>query len=249
MASEPYRIPVRTPTEQYDIHIGSGILAEVGAYATALTPGRKAFLVSHPTLAELYGSTLSDTLRKAGFDVSTYLVPEGERSKTLSTASELYTHLAQHGADRQSLVCALGGGVIGDLSGFVAATYMRGIPLIQIPTSLLAMVDSSVGGKTAVNHELAFRAAAESGHPVVPVAISGTRHIFPAHTLLLRPGPVTLTIEPPLQPGPFRSLTPPHPTTFLPSIFNSKGSPILSPANLQRCSDSRRKIAFFSVHD
>ena len=154
MASEPYRIPVRTPTEQYDIHIGSGILAEVGAYATALTPGRKAFLVSHPTLAELYGSTLSDTLRKAGFDVSTYLVPEGERSKTLSTASELYTYLAQHGADRQSLVCALGGGVIGDLSGFAAATYMRGIPLIQIPTSLLAMVDSSVGGKTAVNHEL-----------------------------------------------------------------------------------------------
>jgi 3-dehydroquinate synthase len=81
-------------------------------------------------------------------------VPEGEQSKSLATASRLFTRLAQRGADRQSLICALGGGVIGDLSGFVAATYMRGIPFVQIPTTLLGMVDSSIGGKTGVNHRL-----------------------------------------------------------------------------------------------
>jgi 3-dehydroquinate synthase len=81
-------------------------------------------------------------------------VPEGEQSKSLAMASRLFTRLAQRGADRHSLICALGGGVIGDLSGFVAATYMRGIPFVQVPTTLLAMVDSSIGGKTGVNHRL-----------------------------------------------------------------------------------------------
>jgi 3-dehydroquinate synthase len=148
------RIAVQTATEQYDIHIGSGVLAEVGEQAARLTAGRKAFVISHPPLYDLYGTTLATSLRAAGFSVSTYLVPQGERSKTLLMASRLFTYLAQHGADRQSLICAFGGGVIGDLSGFVAATYMRGIPLVQIPTSLLAMVDSSIGGKTGVNHKL-----------------------------------------------------------------------------------------------
>ncbi|MCZ6874597.1 MAG: 3-dehydroquinate synthase [bacterium] len=154
MASMSHRIPVCTPTEQYDIHIGTGVLAEIGTHAAVLTSGRRAFLISHPALADLYGATVVASLQASGFKVSTYLVAEGEQSKTLSSASQLFTHLIQSGADRQSLICALGGGVIGDLSGFVAATYMRGIPLLQIPTSLLAMVDSSVGGKTAVNHEL-----------------------------------------------------------------------------------------------
>jgi 3-dehydroquinate synthase len=81
-------------------------------------------------------------------------VAEGEKSKSLATASRLFTRLVRHGADRQSLLCALGGGVVGDLGGFVAATYMRGLPFVQIPTSLLAMVDSSIGGKTGVNHQL-----------------------------------------------------------------------------------------------
>jgi 3-dehydroquinate synthase len=154
MSHTHHRMAVRTATEQYDIHIGSGVLAEIGEQAVSLTAGRKALVISHPSLHELYGATLMASLRAAGFTVATYLVPEGERSKTLLTASRLFTALAQHGADRQSLVCALGGGVIGDLSGFVAATYMRGIPFIQIPTSLLAMVDSSIGGKTGVNHKL-----------------------------------------------------------------------------------------------
>ena len=148
-------IAVRSATEQYDIHIGPGVLAHVGEHVVALTPGRKAFVLSHPQLYKLYGATLVDSLGAAGFGVEACLVPEGERSKSLLAASRLYTRLAQGGADRYSIVCALGGGVLGDLAGFVAATYMRGIPLVQIPTSLLAMVDSSIGGKTAVDHKLA----------------------------------------------------------------------------------------------
>jgi len=155
MLSTPSRcIAVRSATEQYDIHIGPGVLAQVGAHVVALTPGRKVFIVSHPTLYKLYGETLADSLQTVGFGVETCLVPEGERSKTLLGASRLFTRLARGGGDRHSVVCTMGGGVLGDLAGFVAATYMRGIPLVHIPTSLLAMVDSSIGGKTAVNHKL-----------------------------------------------------------------------------------------------
>jgi len=155
MPSTPSRcIAVRSATEQYDIHIGPGVLAHVGEHVAPLTSGRKAIIVSHPQLAKMFGETLTESLQQAGFSVETCLVPEGERSKSLLAASRLFTRLAQAGADRQSVICALGGGVVGDLAGFVAATYMRGIPLVQIPTSLLAMVDSSIGGKTAVNHKL-----------------------------------------------------------------------------------------------
>ena len=154
MESQARCLTVQTPVEQYDIHIGTGILSDIGKHATALTAGRKAFLISHPSLVALYGSAMMTSLQEAGFSVSTYQVPDGEQSKTLSMASQLYTHLAEHGGDRQSLICAFGGGVVGDLSGFVAATYMRGLPFVQIPTSLLAMVDSSIGGKTGVNHDL-----------------------------------------------------------------------------------------------
>ena len=154
MLSTYRHIAVQTPVEQYEIHLGPGVLADVGRQAVALTPGRKAFVITHPSLYDLYGSVLTTSLAEAGFTVMPCFVPEGERSKTLLTASRLFTRLAQHGADRHSLLCALGGGVIGDVSGFVAATYMRGVPFVQIPTSLLAMVDSSIGGKTGVNHKL-----------------------------------------------------------------------------------------------
>jgi 3-dehydroquinate synthase len=154
MASTYRCIAVRTAAEHYDIHIGPGVLSAVGTHVAPLTPGRRAFVVSHPTLYHLYGAPLTTSLRQAGFSVKSCLLAEGEGNKTLTTASRLFTRLARHGADRQSLICALGGGVIGDLSGFVAATYMRGIPFVQIPTSLLAMVDSSIGGKTGVNHAL-----------------------------------------------------------------------------------------------
>ena len=154
MPSTPHCIAVQTSAENYDIHIGAGMLSQLGQQARGWNNGRKAFVLTNPGLQELYGEQLGDSLRAADYEVESCLVPDGERSKTLRHASRLFTRLARMGADRQSVIFALGGGVIGDLSGFVAASYMRGIPLVHVPTSLLAMVDSSIGGKTAVNHPL-----------------------------------------------------------------------------------------------
>ncbi len=154
MSSPSRTIVVNTPNENYDIHVGQGVLRSFGQHLAQLLPGRKAFLVSQPELLNLHGQAVADALREAGFTTETYVIPDGETSKTLETAAALYTHLAESGADRRSVLCAFGGGVVGDLSGFAAATYMRGIPFVQIPTTLLAMVDSSIGGKTGVNHAL-----------------------------------------------------------------------------------------------
>ena len=154
MPSTPRCIAVQTATEQYDIHVGAGALTQLGQQARVWNQGKKAFVLTHPSLYELYGEWLGESLRAADYTLESCLVPEGERSKTLRHAARLFTRLAHMGADRQSVIFALGGGVIGDLSGFVAASYMRGIPLVHVPTSLLAMVDSSIGGKTGVNHPL-----------------------------------------------------------------------------------------------
>jgi len=118
----------------------------------SLFTSRRAIIITNPTVSNLYGAVISGSLQKAGFSVHILEVPEGEKYKSLETAAELYDRLVSLGARRFEPIVALGGGVIGDLAGFVAATYMRGVPYIQIPTSLLAQVDSSVGGKVAVNH-------------------------------------------------------------------------------------------------
>jgi 3-dehydroquinate synthase len=154
MAPSHRVIELRSDTEQYDIHVGQGVIVPLGTQLADLLPGRNAFLLSHPGLLQLYGDAVTASLQEAGFTVETCSIPEGETTKTLQTAAGLYTRLAQCGADRQSVLCAFGGGVVGDIGGFVAATYMRGIPFVQIPTTLLAMVDSSIGGKTGVNHDL-----------------------------------------------------------------------------------------------
>jgi 3-dehydroquinate synthase len=136
----------------YTIHAGSGLLAGVGAMARELRRPGKAALITDEIVAGLYGETVHASLAEAGFDVSRLTIRPGEPSKSLTVASRLYDELAEAGLDRSSLIVALGGGVVGDLSGFVAATWMRGLPFIQVPTTLEADVDASVGGKTAVNH-------------------------------------------------------------------------------------------------
>jgi 3-dehydroquinate synthase len=108
--------------------------------------------VTNPVVKRLYGDKLKEDLKAAGLNVAVLVVPEGEMYKSLDQAGKLYEQLAEFQAERNTPIIALGGGVIGDLAGFVAATYMRGVPLIQIPTTLLALVDSSTGGKVAVNH-------------------------------------------------------------------------------------------------
>ncbi len=136
----------------YPIMVEPGNLKLLGSLARTRIRGKTAFLISHARIYRLYGRTAEKSLRSAGFTVHKILVPEGEKTKSLAQAESIIGRMIARRADRTAFIVALGGGVIGDLAGFVAATYMRGIEFIQVPTSLLAQVDSSVGGKVAVNH-------------------------------------------------------------------------------------------------
>lgn len=138
-------------SRQYDVHTGQGLLAKAGALATEVFSPCKALILSDDNVAPLYANTLCASLCKAGFVPELYVVPHGEGSKSLATLGELLEHLAQKQYTRTDALFALGGGVVGDLCGFAASVYLRGIPFVQVPTSLLAAVDSSVGGKTAIN--------------------------------------------------------------------------------------------------
>ncbi|HHW42824.1 MAG TPA: 3-dehydroquinate synthase [Desulfotomaculum sp.] len=136
----------------YSIHIGPGLLPRLGEYLRGFPFTRRALLVTNPTVGSLYASVVEAALAGAGFEVIRSEIPDGEEYKILATAEKLYDLAYTRELDRRSPVVALGGGVVGDLAGFVAATYLRGVPFIQVPTTLLAQVDSSVGGKVAVNH-------------------------------------------------------------------------------------------------
>ncbi len=136
----------------YPIIIGSGILENSGEIIASVYKGRKLMLVSNPLVFSLYGEQVVTSLQNAGMKIHTYLMPDGEEYKNLQEAEKVLDAAVDIGMERNSLIAALGGGVVGDLAGFAAAIYQRGIPYIQIPTTLLAQVDSSVGGKTAVNH-------------------------------------------------------------------------------------------------
>jgi 3-dehydroquinate synthase len=144
-------IRVTFQNRAYDIHIGSALLGRIGELTRPLNLGRHLGLITHPVLATEYGSLALDSLREAGHEVALLTVPPGEDSKSLDQADRLYRELVRHRLDRSSALFGLGGGVVGDLVGFVAATLYRGIPFVNLPTTLLAQVDSSVGGKTGVN--------------------------------------------------------------------------------------------------
>ncbi|MGC2061747.1 MAG: 3-dehydroquinate synthase [Thermodesulfovibrionales bacterium] len=147
-------LKVELGERSYPIIIANGTLAGIGnALAESGYRGRLA-LISNPTVHDLYGKSVAASLKGAGFDLFEILVPDGEEHKSLASAEMIYTELLKSRLDRKSTLVALGGGVIGDLTGFVASTFMRGIDFIQVPTTLLAQVDSSVGGKTGVNHSL-----------------------------------------------------------------------------------------------
>ncbi len=138
----------------YGIFIGSGILEGIGEKLGPFGFSPKIALVSNPTVFGLYGERVLRALRAEGYEVSTVLIPDGEEYKDLLWTYYILGELLKTGLDRGSAVLALGGGVIGDIAGFVASIYMRGISYIQVPTTLLSQVDSSVGGKTGVNHPL-----------------------------------------------------------------------------------------------
>jgi 3-dehydroquinate synthase len=151
-------VHVALAERSYDIHVTTGGLAETGAFAAAIvgTTARPslpvAFVVTDRNVQSPHAEQVASSLSTAGFPTDTTVLEPGEHTKCLDCAATLYDRLVDGAADRRTLVVAVGGGVIGDLAGFVAATYLRGVPYLQVPTTLLAQVDSSVGGKVAVNH-------------------------------------------------------------------------------------------------
>ncbi len=138
-------------SRKYDILIGSGLLASLGKEAARVCKAEKAAIISDSTVWPLYGSRAVKSLENAGFSVVNFVFPAGEASKNGETYLSILNFLAENQLTRTDCLVALGGGVVGDITGFAAATYLRGIPYIQVPTTLLAAVDSSVGGKTAID--------------------------------------------------------------------------------------------------
>ncbi|MBE9079592.1 3-dehydroquinate synthase [Romeria aff. gracilis LEGE 07310] len=158
-------IPVKLPQQSYDIRIAPGGLDYLGPWLAAgsgpdlgpdsgplVRPGQKLLLVSNPVVFKHYGKSAIASLEQAGYSVSPLILPAGERYKTMRSIEKIHNLAFEQRLERGSAMVALGGGVIGDMTGFAAATWLRGIAVIQVPTSLLAMVDAAIGGKTGVNH-------------------------------------------------------------------------------------------------
>jgi len=139
----------------YSIVVERGGLSTLGRRLRDLGVGSRAAVVSVPAIARLYGKTATESLEQAGFTVAQVDVPDGEAAKTLPVVERCWNALLDARLDRTSVVVAVGGGAVGDVAGFVAATYMRGVNLVQVPTTVLAQVDASIGGKTAINHPAA----------------------------------------------------------------------------------------------
>ncbi len=146
-------LTVNLSDRSYPIHVGAEMIERAGQLMQQAGLLGKVAIVTNPTVAQLYLDPVHEALSQAGFETTPVLLPDGEEHKTLKSLSTIYDRLVAERFERKSCVLALGGGVIGDLAGFAAATYLRGIPYVQVPTTLLAQVDSSVGGKTGVNHD------------------------------------------------------------------------------------------------
>jgi 3-dehydroquinate synthase len=175
------RVPVRLPAARYDICIGSGLLTQLADLIAPLAPTRL-LVVTNDTLAPLYGRPIIDRLQSLA-PTALCALPDGETHKTLATASRVLDALLEHRCDRKSVVVALGGGVIGDVAGFAASTFMRGIRFVQVPTTLLAQVDSSVGGKTGVNHPRGKNLIGAFHQPSLVVTDTDTLRTLPAREL------------------------------------------------------------------
>ena len=146
-----YDVPVSLGERSYQIHIGAGILDRLGGLCAEVGLKGKCLIITDENVGAHYAKTALESLEQAGFSACLATLPAGEKSKCADQLFELYSRCIECGLDRQSFIVALGGGVMGDLAGYTAASYLRGIPFVQVPTSLLAMVDSSVGGKTGLN--------------------------------------------------------------------------------------------------
>lgn len=175
-------LTVELGDRSYPIHIGSGLLKQSELILPHLKRKQVA-IVSNTTVAPLYLEQLAQPLRKAGVSVVEIILPDGEAYKNSETLNTIYDALLQNRCERNTTLIALGGGVIGDLTGYAAATYLRGVPFIQIPTTLLAQVDSSVGGKTGINHPLGKNMIGAFYQPQAVLADIATLQTLPAREL------------------------------------------------------------------
>jgi 3-dehydroquinate synthase len=166
----------------YPIHIGNGLLERADLFLEHL-PQRKVSVVTNTSVAALYLEKFSMALRGAGVEILPVVVPDGEQHKTWATLNIIFDALLSNRCERKSTIIALGGGVVGDLAGFAAASYQRGVPLIQVPTTLLAQVDSSVGGKTAINHPLGKNMIGAFYQPRMVLADTGLLDTLPVREL------------------------------------------------------------------
>ncbi len=145
------RVPVTTPSRSYEVLIGSGLLARAGECLGNLLASRRVFVITVPPVRKRWAKVLVKSLTDAGIQTTLLEMPDGERAKRLATLEKLSEQLVKQGADRGATFIALGGGVVGDVTGFLASVYMRGVDVIQVPTTVLAQVDAAIGGKTGVN--------------------------------------------------------------------------------------------------
>ena len=173
-----------TASRNYDIHIDSGLLSQLGTQVAALGKIQTVALVSETTVYPLYGKQAEDSLRQAGLNVVSFVFPAGESSKNANVYLELLNFLAKNRLTRTDALVALGGGVVGDLTGFAAATYLRGIRFIQVPTTLLAAVDSSVGGKTAIDLEVGKNLVGAFWQPSLVLCDTDTLDTLPREIFL-----------------------------------------------------------------
>jgi 3-dehydroquinate synthase len=179
----PQRVRVELGERSYDIVIGNGLLSQAVDWLQPLKLGKHGVIITDTNVAPLYSESLREALKAGGFAVEMLDVAAGEESKSLRQANRLFEKLPSLGLDRQSFVIALGGGVVGDLAGFVAASYMRGIALVQMPTTLLAQMDSSVGGKVGVNLPQGKNLVGAFYQPRLVLADTGTLATLPEREL------------------------------------------------------------------
>ena len=179
----PRRLPVVLSTTRYDVVIGDGLLARAGALLAPVLPQKRAVVVSDANVARLHMRTVLDSLRENGFQTSTIIVPAGEATKNVDSYLSVVDQLLEARVERRTAVIALGGGVVGDLAGFAAATTLRGLPFAQIPTTLLSQVDSSVGGKTGVNTKRGKNLVGAFYQPKIVLADTGSLATLPPREL------------------------------------------------------------------
>jgi 3-dehydroquinate synthase len=178
-ASAFHQVPIELGDRSYPIHIGTGLLGDTSTW-TQVPRAAQGLIVTNTTIAPLYAAVLERAIAARHDAVHVVVLPDGEAHKNWQTLNLIYDALLQHGCDRKTVLYALGGGVVGDMTGFAAASYMRGVPFVQVPTTLLAQVDSSVGGKTGINHPLGKNMIGAFYQPRLVVCDLDTLQTLPA---------------------------------------------------------------------